>query len=177
MDKKIKKKKWTVKKITGYGFALLFLSFIAYVFFLGDNSAKLNVDTERITISTVTHGQFQEYIPVTGTAQPIKTFYLDVIDGGRVVEKFVAEGAQLKIGDPIVRFENTNLKLQVMNNQSNFLQAESQLRTFQLQTEQNRINKQNELLRLKMGLLKAERDYKIDKKLYTVLLKKYCILF
>jgi len=166
MDKKIQKKKWTLKKITGYGFAVLFLAFITYVFFLGDTSAKLNVDKERISISEVTRGQFQEYIPVTGTAQPIKTFYLDVIDGGRVVKKFVTEGAKLKVGDPIVRFENTNLKLQVMNNQSNFLQAESQLRTFQLQTEQNRINKQNELLRLKMELLKAERDYKIDKKLY-----------
>ncbi len=165
MDKIIKKKRWTLKKISAIALSVLFLFFVIYVFLLSDNSSRLNVEKERVTICEVTKDKFQEYIPVTGTAQPIQTFYLDVIDGGRVVEKYVEEGALLKVGDPIVRFENRNLKLQVMNNQSNFLQAESQLRTFQLQTEQNRINRQNELLRLRMELLKAQRNYNLSKRL------------
>ena len=39
--------------------------------------AGLNVDTERITISEVKKGSFQEIIPVNGIVLPVTTIYLD----------------------------------------------------------------------------------------------------
>ena len=94
MDRKIKKKKLTPKRIIGILFAVGFLAFCFYQFVLGDYSIKLNVQRERITISTVKEGPFQEYIPVIGTVIPKKTIYLDAVEGGRV-EKVISKPEHL----------------------------------------------------------------------------------
>ena len=60
------------------------------------------MDTERITISEVKTGPFQETIPVNGVVLPITTIYLDAIEGGRVEEKYVEDGATMKKGEPIL---------------------------------------------------------------------------
>ena len=80
-----------------------------YIFVIADQSSKLNVEKERITISKVRQAPFQEYIPVTGTVEPIQTFYLDLSDGGKVTDRYVQEGAMLKKGDPIIKLDNPNL--------------------------------------------------------------------
>ena len=77
MDRKIKKKKFTAKRISVALLAGGLLAFSYYQFVLGDYSTKLNVKKERITISTVRQGPFQEYIPVIGTVIPKKSIYHD----------------------------------------------------------------------------------------------------
>jgi HlyD family secretion protein len=166
MDRKIEKKKWTPKKIAMYSAVALFVFFVFYIFVLADQSSKLNVEKERITISEVRQAPFQEYIPVTGTVEPIQTFYLDLSDGGRVTQKFVEEGAMLKIGDPIIKLDNPNLSLQVMSTQSSFLQAQSVSRQTRLNFEQNMLNRRNQLLDLNLNLLIQERNYKNNKVLF-----------
>ncbi len=166
MDKKNEKKRRKQKKILSYsGFGILFL-FIFYLLFISDKSSKLNVEKDRITISEVKNGPFEEFIPITGSIEPIQTFYLDLTEGGKIVQKFVEEGAFVKLGDPIIRLENANLSLQVMNTQSSFLAAESQLNIAQLTFEQNRLSKQMQLLDLNLRLLNQKRDFEIAKSLY-----------
>ena len=78
MDRKIEKKKWPPKKIALYSIITLFVFFIIYNLAFGDRSSKLNVEAQKITISKVSTGPFQEYIPVTGAVIPIKTVYLEL---------------------------------------------------------------------------------------------------
>ena len=89
MDRKIKKKKITPKRISGVLLAGSFLAFGFYQFVLGDYSTKLNVKKERLTISMVRRGPFQEYIPIIGTVIPKKTIYLDAVEGGRVETRYI----------------------------------------------------------------------------------------
>lgn len=166
MDKLIEKKKWTPKKIAFISAALLFVLFALYTFVFADRKSKLNVEKDKITIAEVIQAPFQEYIPVTGTVEPIQTFYLDLSDGGRVMQKFVEEGTFLKVGEPIIKLDNPNLSLQVMSTQSSFLQAESMARQTRLTFEQNLLNKQDQLLNLNLGLLSQERTYKNNKVLF-----------
>ncbi len=63
------------------------------------------MDIERITISEVKKGPFQEFIPVNGVVMPLTTIYLDALEGGRVEEKYVEDGAIMKKGDPILRLQ------------------------------------------------------------------------
>jgi len=125
MDKVIEKKKWTLKRVVILSSSTLFVLFAIYIFIFSGGGSKLNVEKDRLTISEVKRAPFQEYIPVTGTIEPIQTFYLDLSDGGKVVQKYVEEGVMLKIGDPILKLDNPNLSLQVMSTQSSFLQAQS----------------------------------------------------
>ena len=84
MDRPIKKKTWTAKRIFWISLTAGFLGFCFYQFVLGDYSIKLNVNEERLTIATVHEGPFQEYIPVIGSVIPKKTIskiYPEVSDG------------------------------------------------------------------------------------------------
>ena len=55
--------------------------------------------------------EFQENIPVNGIVLPLTTIYLDAMEGGRVEEKYVEDGAMMKKGQPILRLSNTDLEL------------------------------------------------------------------
>ncbi|HSP88493.1 MAG TPA: HlyD family efflux transporter periplasmic adaptor subunit [Ignavibacteriaceae bacterium] len=166
MDRKIEKKTWTPKRILTFGGGGLLFVFIFYLLVFADTSSKLNVESERLTISEVKHGPFQEFIPITGTVQPIETFYLDVSEGGRVVEKYVEEGAFLNEGDPIIRLDNAQLSLDVIYNQANVFSQINNLRSTRLSMEQNRLNLQAQLLDVEYDLLDKKRIYDNNKILF-----------
>ncbi len=101
MDRKIEKKTWSTKRILTIAGITALVGFIAFVLVTNVGAkSKLDVDVDRLTISTITKGQFQENIPVNGVVMPLTTINLDATDGGRVEEKYVEDGAVLKAGDP-----------------------------------------------------------------------------
>jgi len=166
MDKVIKKKKWHPKKILSILSVSIFVLTILFYAIWGDHSSKYNVNSERISVSTVEFGPFQDFIPVTGTVQPIETFFLDVADGGRVVAKYVEEGAFLEVGDPIIRLENPSLALQIMYNEANVFSTMNNLRSARLSMEQNRLNLQMQILNLEYEIRKENRSFKNNERLY-----------
>jgi HlyD family secretion protein len=145
MDRPIQKKKWPPKKIAMVGGGGLFFFFVIYSFIFGDSSSKLNVETEKITIATVARGPFQEFIPVTGSVLPIKTIYIDAIEGGRVETKFIEAGAFVKEGDKILQLANTNLLLDIMFREAQFFEQSNNLRNTRLLMEQSRLNLRQQL--------------------------------
>ena len=167
MDRKVEKKKWILKKIIYLSGGSLFLLFVFYVFIFADQRSSLNVEKERITISTVAYEPFQEFIPITGTVLPIKTFYLDVTDGGRVVKKFVEEGAFVNVSDPIIKLDNAALTLNIMYNEAQLFQQINNLRSTRLSMEQNRLNLQEQILQVKYDLIDKKREYEVNKELYS----------
>ncbi len=119
MDRVKPKKFWNTKRISIIGGSVLLVSFLIYQFFFADKRSKLNVEQDKLTISTVQKGKFDEFIVVTGVVQPLKTIQLDAIVGGYVTEKLVEGGNMVKQGDVLLRLENQNLKL-------SFLQSETE---------------------------------------------------
>ena len=166
MDKKIEKKKWTPKRILTYGGGGLLFIFIIYLLIFADKSSKLNVESDRITISEVKYGPFQEFIPITGTVQPIKTFFLDVSEGGRVVKKFVEEGDFVNVGDPIIKMDNAELTLSVIYNQANVFSQINSLRSTRLSMEESKLNLRSQLLDIEYDLMDKRRTYENDKVLF-----------
>jgi HlyD family secretion protein len=166
MDKKLEKKRWTVRNMAYYGAGILFLSFIIYNFIFSDSSRKLNIKTERLSISTVQSGPFQEFTPITGAIQPIETFQLDVADGGKVVKKYVEEGAFLNVGDPIILLDNPQLRLSIIYNEANVFQQINNLRATRLSFQQNKLDLQSRLLQIDIDIRKQRRQYALNKQLY-----------
>jgi len=162
MDRKIKKKKLTPKRIIPILFAVGFLAFCFYQFVLGDYSIKLNVQRERITISTVKEGPFQEYILVIGTVIPKKTIYLDAVEGGRVEKVYVEAGTFVKKGQSILTLANTDMLLDIMNREAEFYQLNNDLRNAQLIMEQNRLDLRCQLLELDYRIKLSKRKYQTE---------------
>jgi HlyD family secretion protein len=105
----------------------------------------MTVDQARLVLSTVQVGSFHEYVSLTGTVQPRATVYLDAIDGGQVAEVLVEEGAIVTAGQPLVRLNNTNLQLQVLNSEAQLSEQLNRLTSTKLVFEQARLSHSRDL--------------------------------
>ncbi|MEM7107659.1 MAG: efflux RND transporter periplasmic adaptor subunit [Bacteroidota bacterium] len=166
MDKKIKKKKWTVKRIGTILGVTLLVVFVGYQFLFADRRSKLNVEVEKITIADVERGAFLEFIPQTGTVEPSVTFYLDAIEGGTIKKVHAESGAMLKKGDFILELSNLNRELNVLSQEASLNESINQIRRTKLQLEQNDLQQQQTLALIDNQLEKLEPQYKRQKMLF-----------
>ncbi|WP_027126509.1 efflux RND transporter periplasmic adaptor subunit [Gelidibacter mesophilus] len=166
MDIQLEKKRFSTQKLLIIGGIILLIALIVFVIFSSMGGSKLNVEKERISINTVEKGVFQENIPVNGIVMPITTIYLDALEGGRVEEKFVEDGAILKKGDPILRLSNTDLELSLINQETQVYNLLTQMQISQNAARQNTINKLNQNTDVESGLIEAKRLYELNSKLY-----------
>ena len=166
MDIPLNKKRFTPKKIAIIVGSVLIVALILFVILSSSGNSKLNVEKERITISEVKKGNFQENIPVNGVVLPISTIYLDAMEGGRVEEKFVEDGTIMKKGEPIIRLSNTDLELSLVNQETQVYNLLTQMQISQNAARQNTINKRNNLTDVENNLIEGKRKYELNKKLY-----------
>lgn len=166
MDKKIKKKTWTVKRIATWLGITLFTVFVGYQFIFADRRSKLKVDREKITVSKVQRGIFQEFIPQTGTVEPSRTVYLDAVEGG-IIKRVVAEsGAMLKKGDVILELSNLNRELQVLQQEAALNESINRVRETRLGITQNDLQQRQELASIDNQLAILGPQYERQKQLY-----------
>lgn len=160
MDKVIPKKKGLQKKHFGYlaiGIAMIVLIYMA---FFSDRTSTYKVEKDKLIIETVTEDQFNDYITVPGTVEPITTIKLDAQEGGRVEEKVIEEGSMVKKGDVILRLSNPDLYLAILTSEGDLGFRENQLRQTQISMEQEKLQIKRELVTLKFNIDRLSRNYK-----------------
>ena len=157
MDRKLEKPRFSPKRIALGAGVLLFGGLCGYALLADFGVRKLNVQRDRLTISTVEFGPFQEYIPVRGTILPLRTVYLDALERGQVEQVFAEEGASVAAGDPLLRLANPDLEL-------NVLQQEAELERSREELRNGRLTMQQELLRARKALLEIEYQLAINKR-------------
>lgn len=167
MDRVIAKKKWTTKRILTIAGIVGIVALIAGSYYFTSGKSRLNVETDRITISEVKKGVFKDVIPVNGVVLPITSIYLDAIEGGRVEEKFVEDGTIMKSGQPILRLSNTDLALSLVNQETQVYNLLTQMTIARNAAQQNTVTKLNQMTDVDNQLKEAERIYELDKKLYA----------
>ncbi len=92
-----------MKRILPWVGGVAVVGLIAASYFSTTGKSKLNVEEDKIMISEVSKGSFQEFIPVNGIVMPIQTIYLDALEGGRVEELYVEDGAIVKNPEQVYR--------------------------------------------------------------------------
>jgi len=157
MDKAIKKKKITPKRIAMVAFGAFIIFLFVYAFVFRDSRSKLNVERDKITIATVVKGPFKEFVPQTGTVVPITTHYLTSEEGGFVVDKYIEEGTHVEEGQPILKLENTNLLMDIMFREAELFRQIDNLRGTRLQMERNRLDIQGQLIQLDYQIIEQGR--------------------
>jgi len=166
MDKQIKKKKWTVKKVATYGGIALFVSFVGYQFIFADRRSKLKIEKDKITISEVKRGVFQEFIPQTGTIEPSRTVYLDAVEGGTIKTVVAESGAMLKAGDVVLELSNLNRELQVLTQEAALSESINRNRETRLAITRNDLDQRSQLALIQNNLAVLEPQYRRQKQLY-----------
>ncbi len=166
MDRVIEQKRWSTKRLLTIGGIVAIVGLIASSVYFTSGKSKLNVDTERISINEIKKGTFQEFIPVNGVVLPVTSIYLDAMEGGRVEEKFVEDGAMMKKDQPILRLANTDLELQLANQETQVFNVLTQMQISKNNADQNSINRQNQDADVDNALKEAERVYALNQKLH-----------
>lgn len=167
MDRQIQKKFWNTQRIALIGGGTLLVVFLIWQLAFADKRTKLNVEKDKLTVSVVSQGDFDEFIVVTGVVLPLKTIRLDAIVGGYVKEKVVDGGNMVKQGQVILKLENQNLKL-------NFLQSETEASRLvnDLQNTRQRLKVEKFTIRqtlndLDFQIEQAQDMFDRNKKLFT----------
>ncbi len=128
-------------------------------------TSRVRVEAAKVSIGTVERGLFKEFIPVTGTVQPIQTVFLDALEGGTVKHRFVEDGTHVKAGDPIIELSNPQLHMDAINREAQLLDQQNNLRNTRLAMDQQTTRLRDELLNLDKDLKRLERDQHVNDRL------------
>jgi HlyD family secretion protein len=161
------KKTWTTKRLLTIGGILALALLISGSIWFTSGKSSLTVDIERLTISEVKKGIFQETIPVNGVVTPLTTIYLDATEAGRVEERYVEDGTIMKKGQPILKLSNTDLELNLASQETNVFAQLSQMQLARINAQQNTVSKLTQMADVESSFKEAERIYTLDKRLYA----------
>lgn len=164
MDRPISIKKAKNKAYIKYAVGALSIVSVgaAFVFASTDNvSGKVyNLAANSLAISTVTQAQFSEYLPLRGIVEPEETVFIDAIDGGRVEQVLLQEGALVEKGQPILKLSNTNLQLNVLAREAEVSEQINNMRNTRLALEQNQLKLKRDVIELDYEVLRLEKEFK-----------------
>lgn len=166
MDRKIEKKTWTPKKIAMIAGGVLVVAAIIYQIGFADHRSTMNVEKDRLSIATVTTGEFTDYILVSGQIEPAQTFFLDAVEGGMVAALVRESGALVDVGDTILIMANSNLQLDVMQRETMLYEQINNLRQTRLFLDQNDLSQQGQLAEIDYQISLLEPQYKRFKELH-----------
>ena len=169
MDIKLEKKTgWRAivqKKNIPYAVAVLFVVFII-VTMLHPKRSTLRVDAQMLSISEVKRGEFNDYVRLTGSVQPITTVQLSPLETG-IVERIVAEeGTMVKRGDVIIELSNNNLSMQILQSEADLAEKQNILRNTLISMEQQRLTLRQEQLQLELDVQRKRRTFEQNDELY-----------
>ena len=167
MDRRVEKK-------TSYGrygaYAAGALGVLLFAWWFVDTllgGRSLSINSERITVSQVTTGTYEDFIPLRGRLVPRSTVFLDAIEGGRVEQILVEDGAVVEAGDLIAVLSNTNLQLEVLGREAAVTEQLNNMRTIELQLEQNRLAHKRNLVEIDYQIIRLNRDIARQRELIT----------
>ena len=159
MDRAIPKVFWTKNRIIITTLLTLVAGFIIYQIFFADKRSKLSVDEQKLTISAVTEGTFDEFIIVQGAVQPLKTIQLDAVVGGYVTQKLVEGGSMVKHGEVILKLENQQLKLNFLQSETEASRLVNELQNTRQRLKVERFNIKRTLNNLDFDIAQAKDEY------------------
>lgn len=129
------------------------------------------IEGKLLGIGRVEQGEFKDYIRLTGQVQPATSLHISAVEGGVVAERLVEEGAMVEAGQVIVRLENPNLSLSILDSEAQLAEKQNFLRNTRITMEQDRLSLARELLQVE---LEAERKKRRAEQYRTLYAEKLC---
>jgi len=166
MDRKIEKKTWTPKRIGMILGGIAFIALLAWGISTTSGGRKLNVDLERLTISSITFEQFQELTPGSGNVEPRSSYFLDAVEGGRIEEIYILEGEIVEQGTPILRLSNPTLQLSLLQTETQRIEQTNRLEDTRFRVEQANLSMRQQLTDMDYNIRRVKRDHDRNTELY-----------
>ena len=139
-----------------YGAGAVAVVAVAAWLLSGPGGNVYRVPLDRLTISRVTEGPFEDFAAVRSTVAPFETDYLTTDQGGTVEKVLVEDGTVVKKGQPLIVLANSQLALQVASREADTARQISDLQNTELQLEQTRFKYQKDVMAIEYDLKHAQ---------------------
>ena len=155
MDRRIERGRRNPLIIAGGVAAFVAIVFVVWV--SRDASTSYTLDGQRIRTARVELGTYEDFIPLRASVEPERTVFLDAIEGGRVENILIDDGAFVEEGQPLVELSNTTLQLDVIAREAEVSEQLNNLRNTQLAIEQNRLSLKSDLIEIDYQIARLSR--------------------
>jgi len=142
---------------------LILVLLLFYYFMPGANSQT--VAASRLTISEVKQGRFDDFLPLRARVEPLVTVYLDAVEGGRVEQVLVEDGAMVQPGQLLAVLSNPELQLNVLARQTEVTQQLNSMRSQELALAQSRLANERARIEADLATETARRQYESQRPL------------
>ena len=142
---------------------VLLLALLFYFYAPASNSQT--VEASRLTISTAQRGRFDDFLPLRARVEPLVTVYLDAVEGGRVEQVLVEDGAMVQPGQMLAVLSNSDLQLNVLARQTEVTQQINSMRSQELALSQTRLANERSVIEAELLVQTARRQYELQRPL------------
>lgn len=164
MDRVVEKKGLSTRVKIGIGAALVLLA-TALFWYLAPSANSQTVEAARLTISPVTQGRFDDFLPLRARVEPLVTVYLDAVEGGRVERVMVEDGTMVQQGQLLAVLSNSDLQLNVLARQTEVTQQINSMRSQELALNQTRLSNERALIEAELAMQTARRQFDVQRPL------------
>ena len=124
---------------------------------LGAAKSSVRVPVQTVTLAAVERGVFHDFVVLRATAQPKDVIYLDALEGGQVQQVMAQAGDMLALGQPLLRFRNTELELEVLDREGRLVESITQLQTYEKQLEDARVANEKAAAQIEYDITRLQR--------------------
>ena len=164
MDKVVVRKRIDPRILIAGAVAAVLLVVVIFWMF-APRADSMSVAQDRLSISAVQSGTFEDFLPVRARVTPLVTVYLDAVEGGQVQKKLVEDGAQVSQGQMLAVLSNAELQLSTLEKQAEVEQQLNNMRSQELALANTRSANLRDLNQAQTDLAKARRQYELYKPL------------
>lgn len=164
MDRVVERKGLSKKVKIGIGGGLALVA-AALFYSMAPDAGSQTVAADRITISTVAKGRFDDFLPLRARVTPLVTVYLDAVEGGRVEKVLVEDGAMVQQGQLLAVLSNSDLQLNLLARQTEVSREVNSMRSQELALAQTQMQDERAVIEAELAADKAKRQYEVQKPL------------
>ena len=146
------------------GGLLVVLALLLFWWFAPARNSQ-TIAADRLTISTVAKGRFDDFVPLRGRVTPLVTVFLDAVEGGRVEKLYVEDGAMVKKGQLLAELSNSDLQNNLLARQADVSREMNSMRNMELALAQTRVSDRRNLIEAELTAQKARRQYEMQRPL------------
>jgi HlyD family secretion protein len=164
MDKVVERRGLSNRVKLGLG-AVGVVLLLAFFYYFAPTANSQTVEASRLTISTVERGRFDDFLPLRARVEPLVTVYLDAVEGGRVEQVMVEDGASVQAGQLLAVLSNSDLQLNVLARRTEVTQQINSMRSQELALSQTRSANERAIIEAELTAQTARRQFELQRPL------------
>jgi HlyD family secretion protein len=158
MDTPVKRSLWRERRTLLAGAAVVLAGVVLLGLALAGARTSLRAPAAGVTIGDVQTGVFHDFVTLRAKVAPREVVYLGALEGGQVSEVLAQSGDVVAAGQPLVRFRNTQLELEVLDREGRLSESITQLQSYEKQLEDARAANEKAAAQIDYDVVRLERD-------------------